>query len=71
MDKMGFETRVKNDLTFNELREANIKRLPQFKNGKGEAAHSSEDGSDWSLGEWMNAVTGEIGEAAKPDLDLI
>lgn len=51
-------------LTFNQLREANKKRLPQFKNSKGEPAHEKADGSDWSLGEWMNAVTGELGEAA-------
>ena len=50
------------DLTV--LREANILRLPQFKNKKGEPAHSEPDGSDWSLGEWCNAVLGELGEAA-------
>ncbi len=46
------------------LRAANIIRLPQFKNAKGEPAHSKPDGSDWSLGEWSNAVLGELGEAA-------
>lgn len=51
-------------LTFNILREANIARLPQFKNSKGEPAHSEPDGSDWGLAEWMNAVAGELGEAA-------
>ncbi len=51
-------------LTFNNLREANKLRLPQFKNSKGEPAHEKEDGSDWSLAEWMNAVAGELGEAA-------
>jgi len=51
-------------LTFDELRAGNIARLPQFKNGKGEPAHSQPDGSDWSLGEWSNAVLGELGEAA-------
>lgn len=51
-------------LTFNVLRQANEKRLPTFKNSKGEPAHSEPDGSDWSLGEWMNAVMGELGEAA-------
>lgn len=58
---MGYMT---DGLTFNVLREANIKRLPQFKNKHGKPAHSKEDGSDWSLGEWCNAVTGELGEAA-------
>lgn len=51
-------------LTFDALRHANIARLPTFKNPKGEPAHSEPDGSDWSLGEWCNAVTGELGEAA-------
>ncbi len=52
------------DLTFDQLRAANIARLPQFKNGKGEPAHSKPDGSDWSLSAWSNAVLGELGEAA-------
>jgi NTP pyrophosphatase (non-canonical NTP hydrolase) len=43
---------------------ANILRLPQFKNAKGQRAHAMADGSDWSLGEWSNAVMGELGEAA-------
>lgn len=52
------------ELTFDALRIANTKRLPQFKNSKGEPAHEKADGSDWSLAEWMNAVAGELGEAA-------
>jgi len=51
-------------LTFAVLREANNRRLPQFKNAKGEPAHSEADGSDWSLNDWLTAVTGELGEAA-------
>lgn len=51
-------------LDLNVLRMANIIRLPQFKNAKGGPAHSIPDGSDWSLGEWSNAVMGELGEAA-------
>lgn len=58
---MGYGT---NGLTFNTLRNGNIKRLPLFKNSKGGVAHSKSDGSDWSLGEWCNAVLGELGEAA-------
>ena len=58
---MGYMT---DGLTFNALRGANKARLPQFKNSKGEPAHEKEDGSDWSLAEWMNAVAGELGEAA-------
>jgi len=58
---MGYLT---NGLSFNTLREANTARLPQFKNAKGEPAHSEPDGSDWSLNDWMTAVAGEVGEAA-------
>lgn len=52
------------NLKFNTLREANIKRLPTFKNAKGEPAHSEPDGSDWKLSGWSNAVLGELGELA-------
>jgi NTP pyrophosphatase (non-canonical NTP hydrolase) len=51
-------------LTFKVLRDANIARLPVFKNARGEPAHSEVDGSDWSLSAWSNAVLGELGEAA-------
>jgi len=53
-----------NGLSFRTLREANKQRLPQFKNRKGEPAHSKADGSDWALSAWSNAVCGELGEAA-------
>lgn len=52
------------DLTFDQLRDANVRRLPQFKNRRGEPAHSQPDGSDWSLPEWGNALAGEVGELA-------
>lgn len=55
---------TRGDLTFYELRQANVARLPLFKNAKGKPAHSKPDGSDWSIGEWMNATLGELGEAA-------
>ena len=58
---MGYMT---DGLTFNILRGANTARLPQFKNSKGEPAHSQPDGSDWCLAQWCNAVTGELGDAA-------
>ncbi len=58
---MGYLT---DGLTFNVLRQANLKRLPTFKNSKGEPAHSEPDGSDWALSAWSNAVCGELGEAA-------
>jgi NTP pyrophosphatase (non-canonical NTP hydrolase) len=51
-------------LKFKTLREANLRRLPEFKNAQGLPAHSEPDGSDWSLGDWMLAVQGELGEAA-------
>ncbi len=51
-------------LTFGELRRANLMRMPQFKNKNGERAHSKDDGSDWALSAWCNAVCGELGEAA-------
>jgi len=54
-DKMG--------LTFDQLREANLKRLPLFKNKQGEYCHAA-DGSDWSIAEWLLAVVGELGELA-------
>lgn len=52
------------DLTFNALRTANIMRLPQFKNSKGQPAHSEPDGSDWAPAQWLQAVVGELGEYA-------
>lgn len=58
---MGYNT---DGLTFNVLRAANIARLPTFKNSKGEPAHSVPDGSDWSPAQWLQAVTGELGEYA-------
>lgn len=53
-----------NGLSFNTLRAANKERLPQFKNAKGESAHSQDDGSDWSPAQWLQAVVGELGEYA-------
>lgn len=51
-------------LTFNTLRNGNRARLPEFKNNKGETAHTKGDGTDWSLNDWMVACLGELGEAA-------
>ena len=58
---MGYMT---NGLSFNTLREANKRRIPQFKNSKGLPAHSEPDGSDWSPAQWLQAVVGELGEYA-------
>lgn len=51
-------------LTFDLLRKANFKRMPTFKNKKGLPAHSKPDGSDWIPAQWLQAVTGELGEYA-------
>lgn len=56
---MGYMT---NGLSFRTLREANKKRLPLFKNAKGKKVHKKADGSDWSPSQWLQAVTGELGE---------
>jgi len=58
---MGYGT---NGLTFAALRGANRARLPQFRNSKGELAHSRADGSDWSPAQWLQAAVGELGEYA-------
>jgi NTP pyrophosphatase (non-canonical NTP hydrolase) len=58
---MGYMT---DGLTFNTLRAANVNRLPTFRNAKGEPAHTKPDGSDWSPAQWLQAVTGELGEYA-------
>lgn len=58
---MGYMT---DGLTFNTLRGGNKARLPEFKNAKGERAHSKDDGSDWTPAQWLQAVTGELGEYA-------
>lgn len=54
---MGYMT---DGLTFNVLRAANLKRQDEFKNAAGQTFKSS----DWPLSRWMNAVLGELGEAA-------
>lgn len=51
-------------LSFDVLRAANVERLPLFKNCHGEAAHAAADGSDWSRSDWLEAITGELGEYA-------
>ena len=58
---MGYMT---DGLTFNTLRAANLKRLPMFRDAKGRKCHAKADGSDWSPAQWLQAVTGELGEYA-------
>ena len=50
-------------MEFGTLREANVARLPTFKNARGEVVHNA-DGSDWTLSQWLCAVLGELGELA-------
>lgn len=60
--------RKSRDLTFAELRRANLRRLPTFRDAKGRICHPPIDGQppgyDWSLSQWSNATCGEMGEAA-------
>lgn len=58
---MGYMT---NGLSFRTLRAANLQRLPQFRDAKGNLAHSDPRGRDWSPAEWMQATVGELGELA-------
>jgi NTP pyrophosphatase (non-canonical NTP hydrolase) len=59
------DSKIINDgLTFDQLRRANMARLPLFKNSKGGPAHSKPDGSDWSPAQWLQATIGELGEFA-------
>lgn len=55
-------------LTFADLRRANVSRLPEFRDRQGRVCHKPIDGQppgyDWSLSQWSNAVCGELGEAA-------
>lgn len=57
---MGYMT---DGLKFNTLRDANLKRLPLFKDAKGRLVHNAT-GSDWSPAQWLQAVIGELGEYA-------
>lgn len=58
-------------MKFSDLEAANRLRLPQFKNRKGEKAHSDPRGHDWSIAEWTNAMAGEAGEACNIAKKLI
>jgi NTP pyrophosphatase (non-canonical NTP hydrolase) len=64
MSDATYNIRLKESLRFNELRQANIARLPHFKNSLGNLAHAKPDGSDWSPAQWLQAVVGELGEYA-------
>lgn len=55
-------------LDLSDLREANVARLPTFRDAKGRICHQPTKGCppgyDWLLSQWSNAVCGELGEAA-------
>ena len=51
-------------LTFEELRLANIARIPQYKDKHGLHVHDKVDGSDWIPAQWLQALVGEVGEYA-------
>jgi len=55
-------------LTFARLRAANLARLPCFTDRQGRLAHPPVEGEppgfDWSIADWVQAVTGELGEFA-------
>ena len=55
-------------LTFQQLRDANLARLPEFKDRHGRKCHYEVHGQpvgfDWELSQWCNALCGELGEAA-------
>lgn len=58
---MGYMT---NGLTFNALREANSARLKEHKNARGQPVHLNADGTPWTPAQWLQALTGELGEYA-------
>lgn len=49
-------------LTFDELRRANVARLPNYKNAQGACTFS--DVTHWSPAQWLMALVGEVGETA-------
>lgn len=51
-------------LSFDTLRQANVARLPLFRNQRGELAHTKADGSDWTPAQLLQALVGELGEFA-------
>lgn len=63
--------RSQNELTLKRLLDVSLERMPQYVNKKGERVHPEDDGSDWSIDQWFNALVGETGEFAgwKKELD--
>lgn len=58
---MGYGT---DGLTFNTLREANTRRMEDYRKKDGTLIHAGSNGSDWSPAQWLQALVGEIGEYA-------
>ena len=54
----------KRSLDFDQLREANVARVGIFKNKHGKPAHTHPQGRDWTPAQWLQALTGELGEYA-------
>lgn len=57
-------------LTFDNLRQANVHRIGHFKNSKGEPAHTTTNGSDWTPAQWVQATLGEFGEFCQVRIDF-
>ncbi len=57
---MGYGT---DGLTFRTLHDANLKRLPLFRDAKGRRCHGPDD-VPWTPAQWLQAVVGELGEYA-------
>jgi len=51
-------------ITWKQLQAANLARIPYYRNKQGQLVHSELDGSDWSPAQWLQALTGEVGEYA-------
>jgi hypothetical protein len=64
MDRKIERLHMRNGLTFDDLRAANLQRLPEFRNKHGDLAHARPDGSDWCPAQWFQAFIGEVGEFA-------
>lgn len=56
-------------LTFAVLRDANMRRLPTFRNAQGQLSHTLPNGADWSLNDWFTALVGGCGELEEELLD--
>jgi len=53
------------NLSLHTLREANLRRMAQYADKRGNRLHSKDDGSDWTPSQWLVATMGELGELAE------